>query len=107
MIEAKRFRRALIPLDGSVTAEAVIPAVLELALALDLELILLQVLAPVVPQVSEGAHRVPVNPMERLEEEAGAFEILDVFGIDLYRRGDVLPASFLPQVFSFQFFDHG
>ena len=72
MIEAKRFRRALIPLDGSTTAEAIIPVALELALALDLELILLQVLAPVVPHV-EGMQRVPVNPMERREQEAEAY----------------------------------
>ena len=73
MIETTRFRRALIPLDGSAVAEAVIPVFLEFALALKLEVVLLQVLAPVTPQVSEGSRHIVVNPMERLQQEAEAY----------------------------------
>jgi nucleotide-binding universal stress UspA family protein len=73
MIEPTRFRRALIPLDGSAVAEAVIPVFLELALPLKLEVVLLQVLAPVTPQVSEGSRHVVVNPTERLQQEAEAY----------------------------------
>lgn len=73
MIEPTRFRRALIPLDGSAVAEAVIPVFLEFALPLKLEVVLLQVLAPVTPQVSEGSRHVIVDATERLRQEAEAY----------------------------------
>jgi nucleotide-binding universal stress UspA family protein len=73
MIEPTRFRRALIPLDGSTVAEAVIPVFLEFAVPLKLEVVLLQVLAPVTPQVSEGSRHLVVNPRERLQQEAEAY----------------------------------
>ena len=72
MIEPTRFRRALIPLDGSAVAEAVIPVFLEFALPLKLEVVLLQVLAPVTPQVSEGSRHV-VDLRERQQQEAEAY----------------------------------
>lgn len=72
MTETRRFRRALISLDGSATAAAIIPAFLELAQSLNLEVVLMQVLAEVAPQVSEVSRRVLVNPMERLQQEAEA-----------------------------------
>jgi nucleotide-binding universal stress UspA family protein len=73
MIEPTRFRRALIPLDGSAVAEAVIPVFLEFAFPLKLEVVLLQVLAPVTPQVSEGSRHVIVDATERLRQEAEAY----------------------------------
>jgi nucleotide-binding universal stress UspA family protein len=82
MVESERFRRALIPLDGSPAAEAVVPAFFEFARALNLELILLQVLAT--PQVVEGARRANLNPASRLEQESHAY---------LKRHADDLSAS--------------
>jgi nucleotide-binding universal stress UspA family protein len=73
MIEPTRFRRALIPLDGSAVAEAVIPVFLELALPLKLDVVLLQVLPPVTPQVTEGSRHVMVDATERLQQEAEAY----------------------------------
>ncbi|MGH7392285.1 MAG: universal stress protein [Candidatus Rokuibacteriota bacterium] len=54
-------RRVLVPLDGSDLAESVIPAFLDIARALDLRLVLLQV----VPVLSPGSGR--------LHEEAAAY----------------------------------
>lgn len=87
MIEPKRLHRALIPLDGSATAAAIIPAFLELALALKLEVVLLQVLARVTPQVTEGVgtRGIIVDPMERLQQEAEAY--LGRYADDLCARG--------------------
>lgn len=73
MIQAPRFRRALIPLDGSAIAEAIIPAFLDFALPLKLEVVLLQVLAPVRPQTAEGSRFVGVNVLERLQREAEVY----------------------------------
>lgn len=71
MDETRHFHRALVPLDGSATAEAIIPSFINLALALKLEVVLLQVLAPVTPWVSEGGRRSFVNPLEREQEAEG------------------------------------
>jgi nucleotide-binding universal stress UspA family protein len=85
MIEPTRFRRALIPLDGSALAEAVIPAFLEFAAPLKLEVVLLQVLAAIPSQVSEELRRGVVNPLERLQQEAEAY--LGGYAQDLCTRG--------------------
>ena len=69
MNELQRFHRALIPLDGSAAAELALPTFLEIVRALNLELILLQVVPYVPPQVTEGTRHV-LNPMERLEQHA-------------------------------------
>ncbi len=75
MIQPKQFHRALIPLDGSATAAAIIPAFLTLALSLKLEVVLLQVLARVTPPATEGVgtRRLIADPMERLQQEAEAY----------------------------------
>lgn len=84
-MEPTRFRRALIPLDGSAVAEAVIPAFLEFAAPLNLEVVLLQVLAAIPSQVSEELRRGVANPMERLHQEAEAY--LGGYAADLCARG--------------------
>jgi nucleotide-binding universal stress UspA family protein len=86
MIEPKRFHRALIPLDGSATAAAILPAFLDLALSVKLEVVLLQVLARVTPPATEGmGRRIAVNPMEQLQQEAEAY--LGHVADDLRTRG--------------------
>lgn len=57
------FRRALIPLDGSAAAEAVLPALAALACPLGLDVVLLRV--------------VPAVPAVAMENPAGVLEILD------------------------------
>jgi nucleotide-binding universal stress UspA family protein len=70
MLEGQRFRRVLIPLDGSATAEAAIPAALELAMALGLEVILLQVVAPVMAHIEGASRAASISPLERLQQQA-------------------------------------
>jgi nucleotide-binding universal stress UspA family protein len=63
------YRKALIPLDGSIVAEGIIPHAMKVARALDLELVLVQVVLRVPPQVMEGRHEV-VDHTDRLCQEA-------------------------------------
>jgi len=65
------YRLAVVPLDGSPVAEAIIPFVLEIAGPLDMEIGLIRVLQPVPPQVIEGSRHVVVEDVEarRLDAE--------------------------------------
>ena len=71
------FKRALIPLDGSLVAEAILPAFLPLAYPLGMEVALVRVLVPTVKPVS--VDEVPVESVsavpsiERMLEEADAY----------------------------------
>lgn len=58
------YRLAVVPLDGSPVAEAIIPFVLEIAGPLDLEIALVRVLQPVPPQVIEGSRHMVVEDVE-------------------------------------------
>jgi nucleotide-binding universal stress UspA family protein len=66
-------RRALVPLDGSTVAEAIIPFVSRMAPPLGLEIALLRVVRWTPPQVMEGRHTVVVDNMERLNQEADLY----------------------------------
>ena len=46
------YRRAIVPLDGSMVAEGIIPFILEIAGPLDMEVVLLRVLVPIPPPIS-------------------------------------------------------
>ena len=71
------FRRALIPLDGSLVAEAILPAFLPLAHPLGMEVALLRVVVPTVKPVT--VDDVAVEPpgaapsIDRMLEEADAY----------------------------------
>jgi nucleotide-binding universal stress UspA family protein len=65
-------RRALVPLDGSPLAEAIIPFVAQLAGPLGLEIALLRAVPRTPPQVIEGS-RVVLDNSERLSQEAGEY----------------------------------
>lgn len=67
------YKRALVPLDGSTVAEAIIPFVLEIAGPLDIEVVLLRVLAPMAPTVVEGSRHVIVENVEARRVEAEAY----------------------------------
>lgn len=54
------FKRALVPLDGSMVAEAILPAFLPLAQPLGMELALVRVIVPTVKPVP--VEDVPVAP---------------------------------------------
>jgi nucleotide-binding universal stress UspA family protein len=66
------YKRALVPLDGSPLAEAIIPFLVEIAGPLDMSVVLLRVLEPVPPMVVEGARHVLLDaegPRKRDSEE--------------------------------------
>jgi nucleotide-binding universal stress UspA family protein len=58
------YKRAVVPLDGSPVAEAIIPFILEIAGPLDLEVVLLRVLQPIPPEVIEGSRHVVVEDVQ-------------------------------------------
>ncbi len=79
------YRRAIVPLDGSPVAEAIIPFVLEIAGPLDMEVVLVRVLQPLPPQVIEGSRHVVVDDVEarRLDAE----EYLAPIAVELRTKG--------------------
>jgi nucleotide-binding universal stress UspA family protein len=79
------YRRALVPLDGSALAEAIIPFMLDIAGPLDLEVVLLRVIVPVPPEVVEGARHVVVEDVEQRMAEAR--EYLAPLAAELAARG--------------------
>jgi nucleotide-binding universal stress UspA family protein len=64
------YRRALVPLDGSMIAEAIVPFILEIAGPLDMEVALLRVVVPPAPVVVEGATHVVVEDVEKMRTDA-------------------------------------
>ena len=68
------FRRALITLDGSMLAEAILPVFLRLAYPLGMELVLIRVVVPTVPPATiddtTPAREHPTPAMERKRKEA-------------------------------------
>lgn len=79
------YNRILVPLDGSKTAEAILPFVLEIAGPLDIEVTLLRVVVPVPPSVVEGSRQVVVEDTEARRAEAEQY--LDRLAAELRDRG--------------------
>jgi hypothetical protein len=68
--EGISYKRAVVPLDGSMVAEAIVPFILEIAGPLDMEVVLLRVVAPTPPVVVEGSIHVVVEDVERQRADA-------------------------------------
>jgi len=64
------YKRALVPLDGSMVAESIIPFILEIAGPLDMEVALVRVLVPVPPIAVEGTWPVVTEDVGKLRAEA-------------------------------------
>jgi nucleotide-binding universal stress UspA family protein len=79
------YNRILVPLDGSRTAEAILPFVLEIAGPLDIEVTLLRVVVPIPPSVVEGSRHVVVEDTEARRAEAERY--LDSLAAELRDRG--------------------
>jgi nucleotide-binding universal stress UspA family protein len=79
------YKRALIPLDGSMVAESIIPFILEIAGPLDMEVALLSVLVPVPPMAVEGTRQVVIEDVEKLR--AHAEEYLAPIAAELRSKG--------------------
>jgi len=79
------YKRVLVPLDGSPLAEGILPFILQIAGPLDLEVILVRVMQPIMPQAIEGtAHFMADDVAARLQE---AREYLAPVAADLRGRG--------------------
>ncbi|MGH7306403.1 MAG: universal stress protein [Candidatus Rokuibacteriota bacterium] len=79
------YKRVVIPLDGSRLAEGILPFILQIAGPLDLEVGLVRVLQPIMPQVIEGTTHFTVDDVAaRLNE---AREYLAPVAADLRRQG--------------------
>ena len=67
------YKKAIVPLDGSVVAEGIIPLILEIAGPLDMEVVLLRVVVPIPPSVIEASRYVEVEDVEKRRIEAEAY----------------------------------
>ena len=67
------YKRAIVPLDGSIVAEGIIPFILEIAGPLDMEVVLLRVVVPIPPSVIEASRYVEVEDVEKRRLEAEGY----------------------------------
>ncbi len=79
------YKRALVPLDGSVVAETVIPLILDIAGPLDMEVVLLRVNQPTPPVVIEGSRYVEAEDVEARRIDAE--EYLAPIAVELRAKG--------------------
>lgn len=79
------YKRAIVPLDGSMVAEGIIPFILQIAGPLDLEVVLLRVVVPIPPAVIEGSTHFEVEDVEKRRLEAE--EYLVPIAADLRAKG--------------------
>jgi nucleotide-binding universal stress UspA family protein len=64
------YRRVLVPLDGSLVAEGIIPFIIEIAGPLDMQVVLLRVLISAPPMAVEGTRQVVIEDLEKRRAEA-------------------------------------
>lgn len=79
------YKRAVVALDGSPVAEAIIPFILEIAGPLDMEVVLVRVNRPVPPEVIEGSRHVIVEDPETSRVDAE--EYLAPVAVELRNKG--------------------
>ena len=79
------YKRAVVALDGSPVAEAIIPFILEIAGPLDMEVVLVRVNRPIPPEVIEGSRHVIVEDPETSRIDAE--EYLAPVAVELRKRG--------------------
>ena len=79
------YKRALVPLDGSMVAESILPFILEIAGPLDMEVALVRVLVPGPPMAVEGTRHVAIEDAAKLRAEAE--EYLASIAADLRAKG--------------------
>src|SRR4029450_10556067 len=79
------YKRVLVPLDGSLVAEGIIPFIMEIAGPLDLQVVLLRVLVPVPPMAVEGTRQVVIEDFAKHRAEAA--EYLAAMASELRAKG--------------------
>jgi nucleotide-binding universal stress UspA family protein len=67
------YRRALVPVDGSPLAEAILPLLIDIAAPLEMAVVLLRVVEPRPPMAVEGTRHVIVDDLGQLRREADAY----------------------------------
>ena len=67
------YKRVLVPLDGSLVAEGIIPFIMEIAGPLDMQVVLLRVLVPVPPMAVEGTRHVVIEDFAKHRAEADEY----------------------------------
>jgi nucleotide-binding universal stress UspA family protein len=82
---APRYRRVLVPLDGSPVAESIIPFIVDIAGPLDMEIVLLRVVTPAVVQA--GAPVPGVVTEELAARTTEARDYLSTIAAELWGRG--------------------
>ena len=75
---------ALVPLDGSSVAEAIIPFIVDIAGPLDMEVVLLRVVEPIAPVVVETSRHVEIEDIEA--RRADAEEYLAPIAVELRNK---------------------
>jgi len=79
------YKRAVVALDGSPVAEAIMPFILDIAGPLDMEVVLVRVNRPIPPEVIEGSRHVIVEDPETSRIDAE--EYLAPVAVELRKRG--------------------
>jgi nucleotide-binding universal stress UspA family protein len=79
------YKRVLVPLDGSELAENVLPLLMDIAGPLDMAVVLLRVLEPAAPMITEAGGYVVVDDPERRRQDA--VEYLAPIAAGLRARG--------------------
>ncbi len=79
------YKRAVVALDGSPVAEAILPFILDIAGPLDLEVVLVRVNVPIPPEVIEGSGHVILEDVEARRIDAE--EHLVLRAAELRNRG--------------------
>jgi nucleotide-binding universal stress UspA family protein len=91
------YKRALVPLDGSPLAEAIIPFLIDIAGPLDMSIVLLRVLEPIPPAVVEGVRHALLDAGVARARDAEQYlgsiaETLRARGVDIsYQVGSGRP----------------
>lgn len=79
------YKKAIVPLDGSVVAEGILPFILEIAGPLDMEVVLMRVVVPIPPSVIEGSRHVEIEDPDKRRAEAE--EYVRPIAADLRAKG--------------------
>ncbi len=80
-----RYRRALVPLDGSPVAETIVPFVVDIAGPLDIQIVLARVVTPVLPRTDVAVPGAVTDEVAARTTEARDY--LAMIAADLWSRG--------------------
>ncbi len=79
------YKRAVIPLDGSPVAEAILPMILEIAGPMDMQVVLLRVVQPLAPMAIDSGRHIVVEALE--SQQSDAMEYLAPLAVELRNKG--------------------